>query len=337
MKVFLFAVIGSLMLVGQSVSATSGDLNVQIEQPKAVVNSPEFKVGFVVLDISADDPIDVECEVAYEAGPFGEFDTYTIAAGGTSGDCDVNAVDIPLDGTYTFRVTAEEQEGSDSDVATAAPIELVSGTPSTPLDYSRADGSCTASFTTANDGLTDKVELYRSASSTFTANDSTFVGDVTIDPNISGTITDPNGDCGGDYFYAIRAIALSGLGSGFVGDENVVIDHENKIKTKTDTKKIVGPTTVLGAIPVTGETAPSGAVEGAATEETGETVQPSAEQEGSVLGSATEAAGAAAGGIVDWIKSHPWWSLFWLAIIVLIAYFARRMYFGNYNENNPQR
>ncbi len=322
-KAFLFAVVaGSVLLAGHVANAASGDLNVQIEQPKAVINSAEFKVGFVVLDISADDPIDVECEVAYEAGSFGEFDTYTIAAGGTSGDCVVTAADIPTDGTYTFRVTAEEQEG-DSDVATAAPIELVSGAPSTPLNYSRT--SCTASFTTANDGLTDMVELYRSLSSTFTANASTFVDDIAILPNTAGAITDANGDCGGSYFYAIRAVAASGLTSGFVGDESVVIDNENEIKYKTKTTKVAGPTTVLGAIPVASETPPESAVEGAATVEE-EAAAPSAAEAagpgGSVLGAMTEALA----NFWSWIWEHPWWSALILLLLIVLTRYAYRKY-----------
>ncbi|MEK9151568.1 MAG: SdrD B-like domain-containing protein [Patescibacteria group bacterium] len=331
-KVFLFAVIGSLLLVGSSASAASGDLNVQIEQPKAVINSPEFKVGFVVLDISADDPIDVECEVAYEAGPFGEFDTYTLAAGGSSGDCVVTATDMPADGTYTFQVTAEEQEGGDSDVALAASIELVSGAPSTPLNYSRT--SCMANFTTANDGLTDKVELYRSLSSTFTADASTLViTSASIGPNVASTLTDPNGDCGGNYFYAIRAVALSGLGSGFVGDERVVIDNENEIKYKTKTKKVTGPTTTLGAIPVTGGGAGTeGTVEGAAT--TGEeAVAPETGAEGSVLGAMNE--GAA--GFWGWIKNHPWWTALILLVLIALGYYAYQRYLRKHDENDQPR
>lgn len=333
-KVFLFAVVaGGILFAGQSVSAAPGDLNVQIEQPKAVINSPEFKVGFVVLDISADDPIDVECEVAYEAGTFGEFDTYTIAAGGGSGDCDVDAVDMPADGTYTFRVTAEEQGDSDSDIATAAPIELVSGAPSTPLNYSRT--SCTAGFTTADDGLTDVVELYRSLSSTFTADASTLVmTSASIGPNVASTLADPNGDCGGSYFYAIRAVAASGLASGFVGDENVVIDNENEIKYKTKIKKVAGPTTVLGAIPVTGGGASTeGTVEGAAT--TGEETvsETGTGAEGSVLGAMNE--GAA--GFWDWIKNHPWWTALWILILIALGYYAYQTYLRKHNEDHQPR
>ena len=336
LKAFLFAVVaGSVLFAGHSAYAAPGDLDVQIEQPKAVVSSPDFKVGFVVLDISADDPIDVECEVAYEAGPFGEFDTYTLAAGGSSGDCVVSAADMPTDGTYTFRVTAEEQEGADADVATADPIELVSGTPSTPLNYSRAAGSCTAGFTTANDGLTDTIELYRSLSSTFTANASTLV--VTspfIGPNVASTLTDPNGDCGGSYFYAIRAVATSGLVSGFVGDANIVIDNENEIKYKTKTEKVAGPTTVLGAIPVTGGgTGTEGTVEGAATTGEEETVpETGTGAEGSVLGAMNE--GAA--GFWDWIKNHPWWSALLFIILIILARYAYQKYQKRDANNQPR-
>ncbi|HLB50635.1 MAG TPA: hypothetical protein VJL38_00455, partial [Patescibacteria group bacterium] len=335
-KVFLFAVVaGGILFTGQAANAAAGDLNVRIETPAAVINSKEFKVGFVVLDISADDPIDVECEVAYEAGPFGEFDTYTIAAGGTSGDCVVTAADMPVDGTYTFRVTAEEQVGTDSDVATAASIELVTTVPGTPYDYDRNDASCmnNITFMTASDaGKTVKVELYRSLSTSFTANVSTFVADQAIGSSTAGSFSVAAPGCSNDYFYALRAVDMYGNGSGFVGDEDVNVDTDTVTHTKTTIIETAGGPTALGAIPVTGGEV-SGAVEGVATGSE-ETAQPSGEQGGAVLGEAT---GGEEGGLWAWIKNHPWWSGLALLILLALAYYAYQTYQQKRDENNQPR
>jgi uncharacterized repeat protein (TIGR01451 family)/LPXTG-motif cell wall-anchored protein len=336
-KIFLFAIVaGGILFAGQSVNAiTPSNLSVKIETPKSPVSDPNFKIGFVALDILGRS-VTVDCEKKGPSdGSFSTFETIPLIVGGSSGDCIVNNSVMTGDGTYLFHVTATA--GSDSETTGDVSVKLVSGTPSTPLNYSRAAGSCTVGFTTANDGLTDKVELYRSLSSTFTADASTLVAtSASIGPNVAGTITDPNGDCGGSYFYAIRAVALSGLGSGFVGDENVTIDNEHKNKTKTNTKHVAGQVTTLGAIPVAGGgAAPAGAVEGATTTE-GEKITPSGEPSGAVLGEATRAEEVPTG-FFNWIKNHPWWSLLWLIIIVLIAYYTRRIYFGKYNENNQPR
>ena len=331
MKVFLFAVVGGIFLTSYAAHASVSNLNVEIETPKTQVSDPNFKIGFVVLDIDNDTPT-VTCEVD-DGGGFVDFPAahieYVAQAGGNSGNCVVDALVMTANGTYKFRVTADSVQSDEVSVT------LVFGTPSTPLNYSRT--SCTVNFTTADDGLTDTVELYRSLSSTFTADASTLVAtSASIGPNFASTLTDPNGNCGGSYFYAIRAVALSGNGSGFVGDENVVIDNENKITHKTKTKKIAGPTTTLAAIPVTGGGTPAGAVEGATTggeEVTPPTAEP---KEGSVLGEATKVEAIPAG-VWSWIKNHPWKSLSWFIVLFLIAYLAYWWTYLKSDENDQIR
>lgn len=331
-KVSLFIMFG-VLLVSHSASAAS-NLSVQIETPDAVVNSPDFKIGFVTLDILSRD-ITVKC---WKSGDVSPFQTSALSSGGNSGDCQLSASVMPADGDYSFYVTAETTSGaSESATSGTVPVKLAMTVPGTPYNYDRDNSSCTdnISFTTASDsGKTVKVELYRSLSTSFSADASTKVTEQAIGSATDGSFSVAAPGCDDNYFYAIRAVDIYGFASAFVGDVDRNVNEETITHTKTSV--VGGTTSSTGAIPVTGGGESAGVVEGAAT--SGEEItQPSAEQQGEVLGEATSESVEGASGPWNWIKNHPWWSLLWLGIIFLIAYFVRRMYFGNYNENNPQR
>jgi hypothetical protein len=153
------------------------------------------------------------------------------------------------------------------------------------------------------------VELYRSVHDAFTADASTFSTEVAIGPSENGNLSDPLGNCG-EYFYAIRAVSAAGVGSGFVGDEDVNVETNTRIRTVRNETIIQ---TGGGAIPVAGgETA--GAQAGAGENIAGE----NAEQGGQIEGAETEQEEPA--GISGWfskIKDNwPWI----LAVILVLGY-----------------
>lgn len=335
LKTFLFAFLtGILLFTGQAANAANPI--VKIETPETPVANASLEIGFVTLDI--DDRL-LEAQCYKVAGPTAVPTQYVAKAGGNSGSCLIDGTVMPSDGIYQFYVvvsTGEEGPTVQSDTVT---VELVSVAPSTPLNYSRAAGSCTVSFTTANDGLTDKVELYRSTETSFIATTPVTVS-ASIGPNVNGTLTDPNADCGGSYYYAIRAVAANSLGSAFVGDQGVTVEHENKVEYKTKTRKIAGEMTTTGAIPVTttgAVTATEGTVEGAATTNE-EAVSGGAGQEaGSVLGETTEETAGTAGGWIAWVKAHPWWSLLILLVLGALGYYGYGMYQEKKNHDESIR
>lgn len=333
MKVFFFAILaGSFLVSGQTASAAT-NLSVQIETPEAVVQSPLFQIGFVALDILGR-AVMVECFKESDVLPFA---SYPLAAGGSSGNCQINAAVMPADGDYVFYVKAVATgEGSETVESNHVNVKLVSTLPGTPYDYDRNDSSCmnNITFTTADDGgKTVKVELYRSLATSFTADASTFVVEQVIGSNVSGSFSTPAPGCSNDYFYALRAVDAAGFGSGFVGDKDVNVDTHTVTKTKTTIVETPGAA-ATGAIAVTGTgaAASEGAVEGAET--TNEEAAPgdAAGEAGSVLGEMTEAVGDAAGGFVDWIQGHPWWSALIALVLLVLGYYGYETYQRKRNE-----
>lgn len=315
-----------------SPEAQAANLSVKIAVPETQVQSPNFKIGFVALDIPGR-PVTVQCQVK---GPsdalFTTFATPVSGdAGGNSGDCVVGAAVMPTDGEYQFQVVAtasdEEEETDESVTAGPVSVALHSVIPGTPYDYDRNDASCmnNITFKTAADGgKTVKVELYRSLSTSFTADASTYVAEQAIGSDVSGAFAIPAPGCSNDYFYALRAVETYGNGSGFVGDKDVNVDTHTVTRTRTTTVALPGTTS--GALAVTG----TGTAAGAGTEgavQGAETTEEGTEEEGTsgaVLGEADEAAEEGiVGGVGDWIAEHPWWSAL-IVIALLLSYYWYR-------------
>lgn len=314
---------GALWLPGQ---ASAGSLSVNIETPESMVTTPDFQIGFVTLDVLSR-PLTVEC---YKTGVATPFATYALASsfGGNSGNCQVNATVMPSDGTYTFYVKAiASGEGSDSIESSPVSVTLAS-VPGTPYNYSRTDTACqhTIGFTTANDGgKTVKVVLYRSASTTFTADASTKVDEQAVGSSVTGSFVEGAPGCSDDWFYALQAVDVNGNGSAFVGDVNVTVRKYTVTHRKTKTVTLPGGTSTAPAIAVAPGTSGVGEVQGVETvNETEATVSGEKEERGagSVLGEMSEATGEDDESGFDLFKNHPWRSLFIAFILLLLGYYG---------------
>lgn len=288
--------------------------SIRLEQPDTPTNNKNLKIGFVVLDIE-NRGMTVNC---YKDGPGSDptvpFDTVLVQAGGNSGICE--AV-LSEDGAYDFFAKVD----ADGDIANSGSVTVVlaAGIPGKPLNYERDDNGCVVTFTTANDGLTKYVELYRSKKDQFAADSSTFSTKIAIGPNQSGSLTDPLGECN-HYMYAIRAISGAGAGSDFVGDKDV--DRETRTRTRTVTEENIVYT---GAIPVSATGEESASVEGESTEE-GMVAGAESENESGLGKKIGEIAGAITG------ENGKYWILGILAVLGL-AYYAYRK--SGKKENKP--
>ena len=290
LKTLLFFFAAGLLFTNSSAkAATSDNISVQIEQPKSP-SSNNFQLGFVALDIKGRD-MTVECYVNSDSTPF---DTINLNhAGGNSGNCAVDDSVAPTDGTYAFHVKAIA--GSDYNQTVPVSVEIVTDAPGTPTNYHRNKNSCSndISFETANDGgKTVRAEIYRSTETSFVADETTRVADLTgLGSNQAVSHTDVVPDCGAKYYYVVRAFNSADEGSGFVGDENVKTKHKTKTKTKTE---IVPAATQAGGSAATNGTAGqsvAGVDTGGNNNADG---NQSGENNGEVLGE--KAGGAASGG-----------------------------------------
>lgn len=322
---FMKAILGLLVagvLFGSGQVASAATLSVKLETPDAIVSDPNFKIGFVALDMLGRS-VSVECYTVSA----GLFETHALATGGGSGDCQMNATVLPVDGSYEMYVKAIATDTvSETVESNHVSVVLDSVFPGTPLNYDRNDGSCqnVITFTTANDGgKTVKVELYRSAATTFTADSSTKVAELAIGSNLAGNFTLPAPGCSNDVYYALRAVAAGGNGSGFVGDKDVNVDTHTITKNKNTTVTLPGGGQTAGAIATGGgTTASTGQVEGVTTDAEDANASQASGTEGSVLGEATEGGAATlATGLNAWVMAHPWLAgIIFLLILALGRY-----------------
>ncbi len=222
-------------------------MTVKIEAPKSPTILTNLKVNFVVLDYAADGAITAKCYFNKDGGGFAQFGSdIALPAGGGSANCTTNSSIVNGEGTYKFYVGATNS----SITVNSAEVTVVYNTsaPGTPSNYGKSRVNVCdykISFKTADDaGKTVKVEVYRSANTSFTADAGTRVDTVTIGSNTNGSSTTTPPNCSTDYFFAVRAFDSAGNGSGLVGDSVTVTTG-----TTTLASPPAGGSGAAGAIP----------------------------------------------------------------------------------------
>lgn len=241
-------------------AAFAANLSVRIEQPRSPTNENDFPLGYVVLD-RVGRPIQVECQVKKPGQGFSTFALVNVRAGGNSGVCQVNSSVMGGAGLYQFQIIAKA--GADIDISEIVTVDYlnVSG-PGTPTAYTKdRAGACEykVRFKTADDsGRTTRVEVYRSSSTTFTADSDTRIENIATTSNKEHSIQSNVSDCSKTYYFAVRAFDQFGNGSDVVGDQEIRVT-------------VVGGTTTGGGTTTTG----GGAVAVAGTgNQTNPTAQP---------------------------------------------------------------
>lgn len=266
----------TLLLLGfvSTGSAYAADVLVELESPKSPTNQWDLSLTFVTLDVQ-DRPIAVRCyKKAPEDAGFVLFGPeFSLPAGGGSDDCKTDSTLVSTEGTYQFYVIATA--GADTAQSNTVSVDFKSSLPGTPsYNGKEQTGSCQykIKFRTADDsGKTVKLEVYRSDSTSFTADSGTRIATIGIGSDEESSYLNDVPDCGKTYYFAIRSFNDAGNGSDVVGD------------TKTIT--VAGPTPTTGAIAV----ATSGVSQASPTptETKEEQVSETSQAGGQVLGEAS--------------------------------------------------
>lgn len=252
----------------------ASDISVRLSEPKTPTKNSDFKLVFTVLDLTdSDNPINARCYYKNSlAGAWTQFDSdKTISAGGNTDSCQVNSSVVKENNkTYYFKVMATNGGASDdSELQGLVSVTFDDRDPSVPTNYKKEKiGSCQykISFKTADDGMTTRIEVYRSDSTTMSLDGSTRVGDVAVSTNTDGSFTETVPDCNKTYYYVIRAFNVAGNASGPIGDSVTITSST----TLTQVQQTEG-----GAIPVTNVTLPQGGQSGQVLgEEKSATVSP---------------------------------------------------------------
>jgi hypothetical protein len=238
-----------------SQSTYAANLSIRVSEPKTPTKNTDFKIVFTVLDLTESGyPITSKCFYKKNlADGWTQFDSdKAIIAGGDTDSCQVNSSIINTSGqTYFFKANATNGvDSDDSETQGLVAVGYDDRDPSVPTNYRKEKiGDCQykISFKTADDGMTSRVEIYRSENTTMSLDGSTKVGDIGIGPNTEGSFTNSVPDCNKTYYYVIRAFNVAGNSSGATGDS---------VTITSSTTTVVNPTT--GAIPVINVTLPVG-------------------------------------------------------------------------------
>jgi uncharacterized repeat protein (TIGR01451 family) len=233
------------VLLGGVSQIRAADLSIRLAQPSSPTNQKELSLSFVVLDLGGK-PVLVQCykQEPGEAGfePFGS--AISIMAGGTSGTCPETNNVLSDNGTYQFKAVADN--GVEIIESLVTTVKYLTDSPDKPSYQKSRKDQCSylVEFTTANDGKTQKVELYRSEEMSFRADEKTKIASLEVKPNQHTKYEDTPPDCQKEYYYALRAIATSGSTSGLVGDEEIMVESQDQPPATTIPARRVTKTTV---------------------------------------------------------------------------------------------
>lgn len=242
LKLFILTTL-AIFLIPVSVFAAS--FSIILGKPKSPTNKNNFKLTFVAGDTQEfGRNITVKC---FKKGPsdsgYTQFDVNKVLIeGGNTDYCDVTSSILNSIGSYSFYVTAEVPSEPILTSQTVTVDYNTSG-PSTPHAYSKERiSSCDykIEFKTANDGVTAKVELFRSETTTISVNSTGRVATLVIGPNTEGEIINSIPNCNIDYYYVIRAVDSSDNVSGTTGDSFTTTTTTTTTTTPTQQALLAG-------------------------------------------------------------------------------------------------
>jgi hypothetical protein len=153
-------------------------------------------------------------------------------------------------GIYKYYVVASTVSGMEKK-SDSVEVTVNLYKPQSIVNYSKTGN--TLNFITANDGLTTKVQIFRSEDVSFTANAGTLVHTMNVVPNAEYTWTDSSAESGKVYYYALRAVDDLGNVSPIVSDEKVVT-----VLAKEGTTQTTQGQTLTTALEVQGEESVAG-------------------------------------------------------------------------------
>jgi hypothetical protein len=321
------------MFAGQVDAASS--VSIRLSEPKTPTKTNNFTIDFVTLDLSdSGNPLTVKCFYKKNLGDgwtqYGP--DISVAAPGNSGSCqEVSSFVNASETTYYFKATATNGvDSDDTEFQGLVSVGYDNRGPSAPTNYTKEKiSSCQykISFKTADDGMTSRVEIYRSENTTMTLDGSTKAGEVAVGPNTSSRFTDTVPDCSKSYYYVIRAFNVQGNSSAAIGDSVTISSGTTTTTTSTTS----------GAIPVVNVTLPAGsagtgAVLGEETKKEGSKEAEPQKKEEVINVEAKKDVGSVLGAITKKENRLPLiiGSILGLAIIGYVIYYFKK------KKQNPQ-
>ena len=211
----------SLGAPSNSVRAQSlNNLDIRISTPASPITTIPTNLTISTFDLLGR-PITVKC---YASAPgsaaFTQFDSLTVTASGDSENCEFSG--YTGEGSYEFYATATTGGENDTSPNVSAIIDATK--PSKPINYSKSKtGTCSyqLNFKIPNDGQSTQIEIYRSESTSFTADGATFVDRFNVSQGEVIGYNNTKSGCSGEVYYAVRTVDTNGNRSDFTADQIV--------------------------------------------------------------------------------------------------------------------
>ena len=192
--------------------------DLRVSQPDSPTNEGVIVISFTTLSTDQDDELAVSGSVRnQDTDEEASLGTQNVGAG-DSGDFEFT---VEHDGSYRFTLTALNGAESQQDSVDV----VVNTVPPQAPDYQgqeRNGNDFTIAFATADDDQTRGVRIYSSTASSFTADESTLVGIVSINDGESGEFT-YNAPNDTPRFFAMQSFDSAGNVSELVGDEEAIV------------------------------------------------------------------------------------------------------------------
>lgn len=228
------------------VGATTNDWQVSISSPYSnnsnIANSRKFNLTVSAISKNSNDILTVDVyDGASQLGSTLTGDTIT--SYGYSWTVPVN---LSSDGTHNFKAVAHNSNG-DPDQVKSVSVKVDTSAPAA-LIYKgsvRSGNKYTLTFTMPADGETATVNIYSSTKPSFTADSSTLVGTITINPGQTKTFSYTAPDSAQRY-NAVQSVDSAGNTSGFTGDPNTSVSSSAST-TNSNTSGNAGAGQVQGS------------------------------------------------------------------------------------------
>jgi hypothetical protein len=197
---------------------------VDISTPGPVINSRSFNIQFTTLSVEADDQIKIE---AFQ----GEDLIGTTTTVKPYGDSGAFAVTVPADGVYSYHLRATLDDGEGTEVKTTETkfVTVDATAPGAPVYQGKirnGGNTYTVTFKAPADADVQLVRIFSSTKTTFTADNNTQVGIVSVSPGQTVNFTYTASDSS-ERFHAVQAFDTAGNGSALTGDPHVVVRSGN--------------------------------------------------------------------------------------------------------------
>jgi len=216
----------------------AGNLNIILNEPPSMENTTDFQLFYTAIEIDQL-PVNVNLFLKKEGTDWKQ----AIDKNKTdyAGYFQMRGEDFYGEGKYYFYAHADS--GSNSVDSNTVELTLDTTAPGKVTDYHKeriSETNYRLYFKCPTDTDFEKVYLYRSKDTSFTADAGTRVSEVGCAPGESKT-TDIGGDANVDYYFALRALDHAGNGSEIVTDApgNVSVGQVAGASTGSGTKEKV--------------------------------------------------------------------------------------------------